>query len=475
MATQAPSIRVKTNVPIGNDIFFQLPDLQGNNSSFLDADVAVGATSLTTNGSFFSANQYIIIGQPGQLKSEIVKISVATNTALTVGACVYSHNRGDVITFIEYNQIEAQHSTDAGVNFSALTKVDINPQVSETYLQRTGDATTDVYKFRFYNATSALYSGYSDSVTASGYADNSVYAIKKKALDDMGEKKTDLITDEFLNNALNEARRIVDQDPRVFRWSFRTKFNTDIGSILPGAWSVTAPTDLRDRNTNKNLLNIRVGRQNRQVYYQDQNRFNQNYWNIAHSTLNGAILSGATSIILTSSGDFTDTGNIYIGAESISETRDTAAYTTNTLSTNTLGTVTGVTSNHASGQDVWQGANFGIPTWYTISDGDIKFNIPFDDTYAGENVYADYYQALTPVNSDSDLLDEPVYDFYVNFLKYKIKYKKSNGAIQAKTDTDFMEFQLGVSALVTQETIGQFINFVPTMGRGYGGGNYFGY
>ena len=471
---QAPSIRVKTNVPIGNDIFFQLPDLQGNNQSFLDADVAVGATSLTTNGSFFSADQYIIIGQPGQLKSEIVKISVATDTSLTVDACVFSHNRGDVITFIEYNQIVNERSTDAGVTFTPLTAIDINPQVAETYQQRTGDATTDVYKFRFYNSTSTLYSGYSDNVTASGYADNSVYAIKRKALDDMGEKKSDLITDEFLNNALNEARRIVDQDPRVFRWSFRTKFGTDIGDIIPGRWSVTAPTDLRDRNTNKNILNIRLGRQNRQIYYQDQNRFNQNYWNIAHTTLNGAVLSGATSIILTSSGDFDASGSIYIGAESISENKDSAAYTSNTLSTNTLGTVTGVTANHASGRDVWQNANFGMPTWYTINNGVIYFNIPFDDSFAGENIAMDYYQSLTPVDSDSDLLDEPVYDFFCNYLKYKIKYKKSNGAIQAKTDTDFIEFQLGVNALVTQETIGQSISFIPTMGRLVGvGGNYF--
>lgn len=471
---QAPSLRVRTNVPIGNDIFFQLPDLQNNNQSFLDADVAVGAVTLTTNGSFFLADQYIIIGQPGQLKSEIVKISVATNTSLTVGACVYSHNRGDVITFIEYNQIEPQYSTDDGVNFSALTIIDINPQVAETYLQRTGDYTSDIYVFRFYNETSGLYSGYSDEVIASGYADNSVYAIKKKALDDMGEKKTDLITDDFLNNALNEARRIVDQDPRVFRWSFRTKFNTDIGDIIPGRYSVVAPIDLRDRNTNKNLLNIRVGRQNRQVYYQDQNRFNQNYWNIAHTTLNGAVLAGAVTVVLTSSGNLNDSGSIIVGGESVSETKDTVTYTGNNLATNTLTGVTGVGVNHASGRDVWQGANFGVPTWYTISGGVIYFNLPFEDQYVGEKIYADYYQALTPVDSDSDVLDEPLWDFYSNYLKYRIKYKKSNGAIAAKTDTDYMEFQLGVSALVTQEVQNQAIFFIPTMGRlGGVGGNYF--
>lgn len=474
MTSQNPSIRVRTNSPIGNEIFFALPNLQGNNTSFLDADVAVGATSLTANGSFFSTSQYIILGQPGQPKSEIVKISAVTNTTFTVGACVFSHNRGDVITFIEYNQIEPKRSVDAGANFSTLTIIDINPQVAETYLQRTGDATTDVYEFRFYNSTTGLYSGYSDTATASGYADNTVYAIKKKALDDMGEKISDLITDDFLNNALNEGRRIVDQDPRVFRWSFRTKFDTDIGDIIPGRYTVSAPTDLRDRNTNKNILSIRLGRQNRQVFYQDRNRFNQNYWNIAHSTLNGAITSASTSIVLTSSGNFDNSGSITIGAETISLTKDAVAYTGNTLATNTLTGVTGIASDgHATGRDVWQGANFGIPTWYTIDNGTIKFDLPFDDSFAGENIFADYYQTLTPVDSDSDVLDESSYDGYVNYLKFKIKYKKANGNIDPKTDGDYMLFQTWLTALITQEVQGQQISFVPTVGRLGGGGNYF--
>lgn len=470
MTTQSPQIRIKTNSPIGNDIFFALPDLSSSPKSFLEADVAAGATALTANGSQFSVNQYIIVGQPGQLKSEIRKISATSSTSITVDALVYSHNRGDVITFFEYNQIEPMRSTDAGVNFSALAIIDINPQFSETYLQRTGDNTTDVYKFRFYNSTSTLYSGYSDSVTATGYEDNTVYAIKKRALDQLGEKISDLITNDFLNDSISEGRRVVDQDPRAFRWSFRTKFNTDIGNIIPGRWSVTAPTDLRDRNTNKNILALRIGRNNRPIFYQDRNRFNQNYYNIAHTTLNGAILTGDTSIILTSSGDFDASGNIVIAAEDISSTRDTVAYTGNTLSTNTLTGVTGITSaGHATGRDVWQNATFGLPRYYTIDNGMIYFDLPFDDTYAGENIYMDYYQTLTSVDSDSDTVDEPVYDMYVAYLKWKIKDKKSSGSLDPKIDSDFLLFQQGLSSLIGQETIGQTLQFIPTMGNGFNG------
>lgn len=486
MISQSPQLRVKTNSPIGNDVFFALPILSGNNSSFLETDVSSGATSITANGTFFSANQYIIVGQPGQEKSEIVKISSVTNTTFSLNsALIFSHNRGEIITFIEYNQIEPQRSTDGGTTFSALTIIDINPQFSETYLQRTGDATTNVYRFRFYNSTSGLYSGYSDNVTASGYDDNTVYAIKQRALSQMGEKITDLITSDFLNDALNEARRVVDMgtatvdgvQQRVLRWSFRTKFNTDIGTVIPGQWSVSAPTDLRDRNTYKNILGIRIGRSNWPCIYQEDRRFRQNYLNVAHTTLNGAITTGSTSIILTSSGDFDDSGSIVIAAQSVSQSKDTVAYTGNTLASDTLTGVTGIAQNAASGTDVWQEATFGMPTAYTINNGTVYFDCPFDDTYAGENIYMDYYQTLTAVNSDADTLDEPFYDLYVPYLKYKIKALKSNGALKPTDDGDYLLFQQGLSELVSQEVSGQRVYFTPdiwgSLSGGYGGRGWY--
>lgn len=481
MISQSPQLRIKTNAPIGNDLFFALPDLSSNNQSYLDADVASGATSLSANGTFFAVGQYIILGQPGEKKSEIVKIATTSATTITIAvATVFSHNRGDIITMIQYNQIIADRSTDAGVNFTPLTAININPQVTETYLQRTGDGLTDVYKYRFFNETSSLYSGYSDSMVASGYPDNSVYAIKARALNQLGEKLTDLITSDFLDDALNEGRRVVDMGSavvdgipqRVLRWSFRTSFNTEIGQAISGRWSIAAPDNLRDRNTFKNILGLRIGRVNYPLIYQDRNRFNQNYLNVGHSVLNGPVLSAATSVVFDSTGDFDDSGSAVIAAESVTGTKDTISYTANNLATDTLTGVTGVDVNHATGRDVWQQATFGIPSAYTIDNGMIYFDIPFDDRYAGESIIMDFYVALQPVNSDSDLLDEPFYDLYVPYLKYKIKALKSNGALDPTKDGDYKLFLQGLSELVSQEVSGQVVSFVPSVngsrGRSFG-------
>jgi hypothetical protein len=235
MAQILPKLRIRSGEPVGQEIFFANPELQDEERSFLDADSASGVTSLTASGINFSANQYIVLGQIGQEKTEIVQISgTPTATAITLAvATVFPHNRGDSIRFIPFNQLTPERSTDSGVTFSALTAIAIRPDASETYLQRVSDASTDVYRFRFYNSTSTNYSAYSDTATASGYADNTVYSIKKRALQQLGEKKTDMINDQFLIDAISEARREVDQDERILRWSFRTKFNTNIGTMIP--------------------------------------------------------------------------------------------------------------------------------------------------------------------------------------------------------------------------------------------------
>jgi hypothetical protein len=293
---------------------------------------------------------------------------------------------------------------------------------------------------------------------ATGYGDNTVYAIKDRALSELGEVIGGKITDDFLNKALWTARRKVDD--LQTKWKFRTKFNQDVGNIIPGRWSLSAPTDLRDPNTNANILALRIGREGRPLDYQDINRFNQNYRNVAHSTLSGAILAAATSITLTSSGDFDESGSLYIAAEDITEENDILEYTANTESTNTL---SGVTSGiaHATGRDVWQNVTFGTPTAYTIHDGTIYFDVPFDDDLAGENIFMDYYSTLLVYDSDSDILDEPQVDLFVSYLKWRIKDLKANGTLKKNEDSDYQDWKDGQLSLIEDNILGQDLQLIP--------------
>jgi hypothetical protein len=463
--TKLPTLRAKYGEQIGVELFFSFPEIQDEQRTFLDADAVSGVSSLSANGINFSIGQYIVIGQPGALKTEIIQIHAATaptSTTITLaGVTSFPHNRGDIIRFIPYNQITPSESTDGGTTYTPLSAIEIRADSSETYLNRPFGLSTYFYKFTLTNGSNN--SASSDAILATGFADNTIGSVKRRALRAMGEQIGDLITDQDLNDWLYEARRTMDQQPSIFRFTFRQSFDTIIGQCLSGAWTVPAPADLRDRNTYKNILGIRFGRQNRPCIYQDRVRFQQNYLNVAHSTLNGAVTVGASSITLVSTHDFDDNGSLSVAGGAVGTLHSNIAYTGNNRATNTLTGVTEVpAAGYITGLDVWQNANFmGLPSAYTIDSGVLKFDVPFYDQLDGRNIIMDYYKQVPVITSDSQTFDEPFYDEYVAFLRYKIKYKKANGKIDKNSDPDYIEWMEGVMKVIAQETISQKINFVP--------------
>lgn len=431
-------------------------------STYFSSDLAASNSAITADSIVgFAINQILLLGTIGQEKSEIVLTHAATSptgsTITLASSTLFAHSRGDKIGLLDWNQLEISWSATVGGSKSVLDTISIQVDQQNTVYNDTTQ-TTGYYFYRFKNSIDTTYSSYSDPIPYSGFADNSVFMIKKRALDDLGEVYSEKITSDYLNTSLWEARRDLDNDKMILRWSFRTKFNTNIGQISPGMWKVAAPADLRDPNTNKNILALRIGKKNTPLIYQDVNRFNENFKNIAHTTLNGVVTDSDLTITLTESGNFDDSGPISIAADTAAGTIDTVEYTSNNESTNVISGVTGiVTGGHITGLDVWQGINFGEPTYYTINAGYIYFNLPFEDDLGGEYIYMDYYGTILVYNSDGDILDEPEYDMFVSYLKYKIKYKKANGVINIKEDPDYLEWIVRRTNMINKELIGQTI------------------
>lgn len=462
-----PQIKTKFGINIGATVFVKNPDLSEYQSTYLSTDETAGQTTLdviSTSG--LSDNDYVLIGAWGDETAELRRITVASTTTLTVTATTFSHSRGTKLTFIPYNQVVVSRSTDSGATYVALSATDILPSNDWTIIQRTADAATDMYKVRFYNSTTALYSSYSDAVVASGFADNSVYSIKKRALQQIGETINDKITDEFLNECLWEARREVENDPTVIKFPFRKKVNYAFSQVIPGTFKVALPTDLKEPYSNKNISKIRVGKDSYITYYQPTNEFWNNYYNKPYTTLNGNVSDTDVTITLTNSGDFEDSGAIYIAAPSISGTIDTIDYTANDKVTNTLSGVTNIaTGGHTSGALVWQNIEFGTPISYTVEYENgtpyVLFNIPFSDDLAGNNIYIDYYYTLPVYNSDNDVLDEPEYDMYVDYLKWKIKSRQKGGALSPAQDPDFNTWQLKKQNFINKLHSGDVVYLYP--------------
>ena len=465
MSNIIPKIRNSFGEGVGVEQRITPPNLKDNNETFVSTDASSGVSSFTVeNGLKFSTSEFVLIGNFGAENAEILKIHTSTtptSTVITLDATSnFSHNRGERIVFIPYDQIIIERSTDGGTSFSTLVTINIRADSTETYNQHTTGASTDLYRAKFSNSSSADVSVVSDSILSTGYVANSAGAVIRSALISMGEKIDSVLTKEFLFDALNDGRDEIDRHEMVEKWSFRTKFEFDAGDVIPGQFELTVPTDLRDPDTYKNVLSVRIGTDKLPLTQADKRTINQNYRGVSHTTLNGVVGDSDTSIVLTSSGDFADSGTIDIASPNISSVIDSVDYTGNTLSTATLTGITNIVSGgHATAIDVWQGAVFGLPQQYTVFDGRFMFSQPFSDELAGENIWLDYYSDITEINSDADLLDEPFFKIYIPYMRYRIK-KRKNPDIQKNNDSDYQEWIEKREAAVSKEWIAQDIRVV---------------
>ncbi len=454
--TIIPKIFCRTGENLGVEVLIQHPDLCGV-FTFLNTDYSSGVASFAIeDGSKFTAADYFIIGNILSQKTEILKVNTPSATTITTTtSSAYAHSRGEKIQFIPYNQVQIYRSTDSGLNYTLVATKNISVNSLNTYYNNPDATATDLFKVRFANETTSKYSSYSDAVLGSGYAVNSVGNIIRKTLISMGESIDDeIITKEFLYEALNDLRREIDEDISIIRWPFRTAFDYDAGNVIPGQYQLTLPTDLRYPSTNENVLSVRIGKDKQPLVYLDKQGINNFYRDTAHSTLNGAITAESTSIILTSSGDFDESGSIDIASPDVATGIDSVDYTANTEATATLSGATNIAVSHASGVDVWQNASFGLPSFYTVDNGVMTFNCPFSDDYAGENIWLDYYKVITDINSDADTFDEPFYHIFMAGLKWKIKSKKDI-SLNMTNDTDYIDWANRKKAQVSKNYTAQ--------------------
>lgn len=535
MAQILPRIRVETTGEgPGTRIWIQLPDLSTYEKTYLSADEASGQTTLSViSGINFSANEYVVIGTPGSEDAEIKLISSRTTSTIVVAATDFTHPRGTQITFIPFNEIEVQDDTDSTFGSPTTTTVNLRVDALETFLEDTDGTTATFYRARFGHNQGSRTSAYSDGVIATGYALNSVYAIKQRAIESVGVKIGEPVwlTDRWLNTALWEGRR--ELEAKLDKWSFRKNFESDIGNVIAGQNTITTPTTLRENTTRKNLLAVYIGKNRIPLRSVSKQEMNEVYRATAHTTLNGTVGASDTSITLTNSRDFTLNGSIEIAgtptAAVITGTIDPAAsttvtgsgtnfdgeieagdvlivtgerrtvesvtndttliveaafsdnandtspdilklrsdivdYTDNDINSNTI---RGVTNIHfggwASGTDVWQGRSLGLPQTFTVTDDGIVFDTPFSFDYHDQNIYADYWGTFTDLDSDTDTLDEPDYDMFTSYLRYRIKHRRSRGDFNKLIDSDYQDYIVRSQALIDRERHEQSIRFIPSI------------
>ncbi len=422
--------------------------------TYLSSDASATDTTLTVQSiTGFTTDQILCIGEIGREKSELVQTHATTSpsgsTITLTAAITFDHPQDTKVYLVDWDQVEFSHASTTTGDKSVLSTEDIQADDTETRYKDTAQS-SGYYFTRFKDSVNTTYSSYSDPVPYAGYGDNTVFSIKQRALESVGESIGDLISHDFLNKTLWEGRRELHNSLK--RWSFRKEFNYNLGNVSTGDYRIAVPTDLQDPNTNKNVFNVKIGVEHN-LEYIPKKEWDEYYRGVPHTTLSSAYTVTDAAVTLTDSADFDEDGTITIEGDDIE-------YSANDESTGELTVSTDGDSNHDSGKDVWQNVGDGLPTAYTIFDGYIYFNRPVSSDYDAQNVWMDYYQELTAYDSDADELDEPEYDMFVNYLAYNIKKRKNNG-VSSLEDDDYQQWVLKKTMLINKEVSGQEIKLIP--------------
>ncbi len=428
-------------------------------STILTSDTASGSSTLTVkNITGFAINQVILIGEPGNEGSEIIKTHTATaptgSTITLVSNTIFPHSSSTPVRVIRYDSVEIYTSPTVGGTKTLVTTQSLSADSKTT--DYVDSSSSGYYYARFKNTIgTATYSDYSDPAPVGGYTQLSARSLIDNALGMINKETSSVLSDEYGFQQINNCQMEVLREYK--RWSFMEVFNANIGESSVGVWKIALPTDCDDQFTNKSIWNFRLGKEDNMVWV-DKEKWNDITTQIATSTLSLAINIGDSTITLTDSSDFSDGGTVYI-------TDHSYQFTANDRTTGVLTLSAVSTTANSLGDTVFQGASFGNPVFFTIFPGYIYFYPVCGTDYDQRNLYLDYYKKITTITSDSDetvIVDPTLVQYY---LAWKFLLRLNSGTSDENSNSFLNLYIARRSTLKQKESMGRTFYFKPTLPR----------
>jgi hypothetical protein len=223
------------------------PDLSKAPKTFLaTATAASAATATVRNTSTFANNDYAQFGEPGEERTEIIKVTSVTapNTFTTMGAAKFPHGVDTAIYKLVYNQVKFYRSIDGGVTYPLLTTIDIQPDQRETVYDDINAASTYYYKVSYYNQTSGIESTKSQPLIATGYTTFSLKKLEDRVLVLYPDREARFLQRGDLKDWINERYLMVQTDVNQLNKGYFSKSNNASPlSLVSGTYSYALPSD----------------------------------------------------------------------------------------------------------------------------------------------------------------------------------------------------------------------------------------
>lgn len=185
--------------------------------TILTADLAVSATSVPVeNLNNFSANDYILIGRPGEEQSEVRQVSGSPITNITVAALSYAHSHGEQVNKLFGTKLRVYYAPDVdgtAPDVSAFSNLlgeyTMDTDQPDTYIEDANGSSARWYIFTYYNPTSTAETEKSLSAAVRG-AEYGNYCTVAEILKESGMSTNRNISHSIVNEKRQAAERLID-------------------------------------------------------------------------------------------------------------------------------------------------------------------------------------------------------------------------------------------------------------------------
>ena len=450
----------------------------------LDADAAAGATSITVKSILGAAvNNLLLFREIGSENTEIVATHASTapsgNTVTLVAAgLVEAHPAGTTVYVIPWNQVrfysaatEIDANAAAGVGLSALAAAqNIDPtEADNVYIDTT--VSSGFLYYRFSDSINSVNDVYSDPIPYGAFeiqfAENEVGYVLEFIRRKLGHDWDDRFSKQTAMDEINACLRYMQG--KLKHWSKYLVADYVVGQTTRGGFDFALPSDIYDNETNKSILQLRIGTALTPLIPLDEKEFETLMQEVAYTQVRTLAVVGATTLAIDNSYDFDDSGSVNVYT---SNAVDAITYAAVTRSA-TAGVLTGISATgsgaigaaHAVDTYVWQNEVEGQPRYFNVRQGRVRIYPLADSTWVNKNVVLDYNEEATAVNSESDTIDAPRYDCVKHWLLWQGKnYWRNNGKSDTKDD-DFLLFGDILKAAIRTEVSGQKHKMAPKLNQ----------
>lgn len=226
------------------------PDVSNEIQTFLTSGVPATAGTVllpVKNSAGFNDDDYLLIGDMGEEKTEIVQINaaVSSTTSISVNATKLDHPTDTPVTFIRYNKIRWFKSTDGGLTYIILATNDLQVDAPSTTYS-TPSVSTDYFKSQFVNTTTTQTSSFSAPQPGSGFPYYALISLVNRILDLFPDPNEQILSRGQITDWINEEyRRLVSLVSKIDQGVFlKSNAKTPL-NLISGTALYDLPTDFK--------------------------------------------------------------------------------------------------------------------------------------------------------------------------------------------------------------------------------------